>query len=116
MDDLPQSGPVSGGDVAGDDQLGAPTTDDAGQVAAALVGEHAERVARSTNAVNALIHLYRGELGRMTAYRSRLDTSANWAITTSALATTFTLGTEERSHAVFLFLMGLLYFFLHLES
>ena len=71
---------------------------------------------RSTNAVNALIHLYRGEMARMTEYRARLDTSANWAITTSALATTFALGAEEHSHATLLFIMALLYFFLHLES
>ena len=52
----------------------------------------------------------------MTAYRARLDTSTNWAITTAGLATTFTLGADDRSHAVFLFVMGLLYFFLHLEA
>jgi uncharacterized membrane protein len=73
-------------------------------------------VLQSANAVNALIHLYRGELGRMTAYRSRLDTTTNWAITSTGLAATFTLGASDRTHAVFLFVMGLLYFFLHLES
>jgi len=26
---------------------------------------------------NALVHFYRGELGRLTAYRARLDTSTN---------------------------------------
>ena len=70
----------------------------------------------TTERVNALTHLYRGELGRMTAYRTRLDTTTNWAITTSALATTFALGSGDRSHAVFIFLMLLLYFFLHLEA
>ena len=72
--------------------------------------------ARTNNAMTALVHLYRGELGRMTAYRARLDTSTNRAITTSALVTTFALGTSERSHAAFLFLMFLNYFFLHLET
>src|SRR6266536_224947 len=33
------------------------------------------QVARTANTLNALIHLYRGELGRMTAHRARLDTS-----------------------------------------
>src|SRR5215212_2461224 len=116
MDDLPQSGPVSGGDVAGDDQLGAPTTRRAGQVAAALVGEHAERVARSTNAVNALIHLYRGEMGRMTAYRARLDTTTNWAITSSGLVGTFAFGNQDVSHAALLFAMLLNVFFLFVEA
>ena len=91
-------------------------TDDAGQVAAALVGERAERVARSTNAVNALIHLYRGEMGRMTAYRTRLDTTTNWAITSSALIGTFAFGNQQVSHAALLFAMILNLFFLLLEA
>ena len=71
---------------------------------------------RANNTLNALVHLYRGELGRMTAYRARLDTSTNWAITTSGLVATFTLGSGDRSHAAFVFLMLLVYFFLHLEA
>ena len=74
------------------------------------------RVARSTNAVNALIHLYRAEVGRMTAYRSRLDTTTNWAITSSAVVATFALGDPEITHAALLFLMVLNYFFLLLEA
>src|SRR5690242_2518676 len=74
------------------------------------------RLLRSSNAINGLTHLYRGELGRMTAYRARLDTTTNWAITTTALSTTFALGGAERSHAVFLFVMAINYFFLHLEA
>lgn len=70
----------------------------------------------SGNAVNALIHLYRAEMGRMTAYRARLDTTTNWAITTSALVATFALGNETQPHTAFVFLMGINYFFLHLEA
>ena len=70
----------------------------------------------SPNRVNALIHLYRAEVGRMTAYRGRLDTTTNWAITTSGLVGTFALGNPEVSHAAFLFLMLLVYFFLLLEG
>ena len=73
-------------------------------------------VALSVNQVNALIHLYRAEVGRMTAYRARLDTTTNWAITTSGLVGTFALGNPEVSHAAFLFLMLLVYFFLMLEG
>jgi uncharacterized membrane protein len=32
-----------------------------------------------------LVHLYRGELGRMTAYRVRLDTTTNWAVGMNAV-------------------------------
>jgi uncharacterized membrane protein len=70
----------------------------------------------SSNTVNSLIHLYRGELGRMVSYRSRLDTTTNWAIVTTAAITTFALGNTEVSHSVFLFAMFLNYFFLHLEA
>jgi uncharacterized membrane protein len=70
----------------------------------------------STNEVNALIHLYRAEMGRMTAYRARLDTTTNWAITATALVTTFVFGSGEHTHVAILFLMAVNYFFLHLEA
>ncbi len=70
----------------------------------------------NSNTVNSLIHLYRGEMGRMVSYRSRLDTTTNWAIVTTAAMTTFALGNTDVSHAVLLFAMFLNYFFLHLEA
>jgi uncharacterized membrane protein len=39
--------------------------------------------------VNALIHLYRGELGEATAWRGRIDTTSHWAIVLSATALSF---------------------------
>jgi uncharacterized membrane protein len=71
---------------------------------------------RSGNAINALVHLYRAEVGRMTAYRQRLDTTTNWGITSSALVTTFALGNNQISHAAFLFLMFINFFFLVVEA
>jgi uncharacterized membrane protein len=71
---------------------------------------------RGSNETNALIHLYRGELGRMTAYRVRLDTTSNWAVVTTAGIVTFALGNEAVPHAVFLFAMLLTLFFLNLEA
>ncbi len=73
-------------------------------------------VARSSNAITGLIHLYRAEVGRLTAYRARLDTTTNWAITTSALIATFAFNNEEISHIVLLFAMLLDYFFLFVEA
>ena len=75
-----------------------------------------ERLTWSPNAVNALIHLYRADVGRMTTYRVRLDTTTNWALTSSALVATFALGNPEVTHLAFLFLMFLNYFFLYLEA
>jgi uncharacterized membrane protein len=71
---------------------------------------------RSNNAVTALVHLHRAEVGRLTAYRARMDTTTSWAITTSALITTFAYGPANISHAALLFLMLIDYFFLLLEA
>ena len=73
-------------------------------------------MSRSANTVNTLIHLYRAEVGRLTAYRTRLDTTTNWAISSSALVSTLAFGAAEMSHAALLFLLFLNYFFLHLEA
>lgn len=70
----------------------------------------------SANTANSLIHLYRAEVGKMTAYRGRLDTTTNWAIVTTAGLSSFALGNRENSHAIFLFAMFMNYFFLHLEA
>lgn len=50
----------------------------------------------------AIIHLYRGELGRMTAWRVRLDTTTNWALGTSVAVVTFALGQPRAPHAILL--------------
>src|SRR3990172_7850929 len=53
----------------------------------------------------AMVHLYRGEMQRMTVWRSRLDTTSNWAILLSTGMTTFTLGSPGIPH--FILLLGL---------
>ena len=52
----------------------------------------------------------------MTSSRQRLDTTTSWAITSSALVTTFTLGNTQISHAAILFLIFLNSFFLQVEA
>jgi len=69
----------------------------------------------SGNTAQSLIHLYRGEVGRMTAYRVRLDTSTNWAIITTAALLSYAFS-KEGTHVVILFAMLLNYFFLHVEA
>lgn len=68
-------------------------------------------VSYSTNAANALIHLYRAEVGKMTAYRQRLDMTTNWSVVTTAGLASFALGDPNNSHATFLFAMFMNYFF-----
>lgn len=71
---------------------------------------------RSPEETNSLIHLYRGELARMTSYRLRLDTTTNWAVVTTAGIVTFALGNQAVPHAVLPFAMLLTLFFLNLEA
>ncbi|MBL8096041.1 MAG: DUF2270 domain-containing protein [Anaerolineales bacterium] len=42
--------------------------------------------------INAMVHLYRGELGEATAWRGRIDTTSHWAIVLSASALSFVFG------------------------
>lgn len=54
----------------------------------------------------AMIHLYRGELGRMTTYRTRLDATTNWALGANAAIVSYGFGQEGVPH--FVFLLGIL--------
>ena len=42
-----------------------------------------------------MAHLYRGEMHRMTVWRTRIDTTSNWAVLLTIGLTTFTLGTLQ---------------------
>ena len=72
--------------------------------------------ALDASTLTALVHLYRAEVGRMTAYRQRLDTTTSWAVTSATLVTTFSLGNAQIPHAAFLFLMAVIAFFLLVEA
>lgn len=70
----------------------------------------------SSNSANALSHLFRAEVGKMTAYRQRLDMTTNWSVVTTAGLSSFAFGEPTNTHATFLFAMGMNYFFLRLEA
>ena len=63
-----------------------------------------------------LVHLYRGELGRMTMYRVRLDTTTNWAVGTSAAVISFVLGNPHAPPYVIGLAVLLDFAFVHLEA
>jgi uncharacterized membrane protein len=51
--------------------------------------------------VNAMIHLYRGELSESTAWRSRIDTTTHWAVVLSATALSFVFaGNDIERHVL----------------
>lgn len=64
----------------------------------------------------ALVHFYRGELGRLAIYRVRLDTTTNWAIGVVVAVLTFTLGNHEAPHSLLLLPYLLVTVFLFVES
>ncbi len=65
---------------------------------------------------NALIHLYRAEVARMTSYRLRLDTTTNWAVGTTAAIVSFALGNARIPHYALLLSVLLNLLFLWMES
>ncbi len=42
--------------------------------------------------ISAMVHLYRGELAEASAWRTRIDTTSNWAVVLSGTALTFVFG------------------------
>lgn len=58
-----------------------------------------DRITR-TEFVNAMVHLYRGELAEATAWRSRIDTTSHWAIVLSATALTFVFSDQASERHV----------------
>ncbi len=57
--------------------------------------------------ITALSHLYRGELYRSTVWRTRLDTTTNWAVATTGIALTVSYSSPQASPLP-LVLVGLL--------
>jgi uncharacterized membrane protein len=67
--------------------------------------------------VNALVHLYRGELGEATAWRGRIDTTSHWAIVLSATALSFVFSDNAIERHVLIPIISLFCtFFLAMEA
>ncbi|WP_087001535.1 DUF2270 domain-containing protein [Rhizobium sullae] len=65
---------------------------------------------------NTLSHYYRGELGRMTSWRDRIDRTSNWAITVVAALLSVSLSTPTAHHGVLLFGIMLISLLLLIEA
>ncbi|MBP2559079.1 putative membrane protein [Neorhizobium galegae] len=70
----------------------------------------------SAEKANVIIHYYRGELGRMTSWRDRIDRTTNWAITVVAALLSVSLSTPTSHHGVVLFAMLLISLLLLIEA
>ena len=70
----------------------------------------------SAEKANMIIHYYRGEIGRMTSWRDRIDRTSNWAMTVVAGLLSVSLSTPSSHHGVVLFAMLLITVFLLIEA
>lgn len=64
----------------------------------------------------AMVHYYRAEIQRSNVWRSRLDTTTNWAVVSVAAAVTFVFAAPENHWGVFLLIMLLTMLFLFVEA
>lgn len=61
-------------------------------------------------------HFYRGELGRTTSWRARIDRTTNWAVVLTATLLTWAFSSESRPHYVLIVGMLMVTVFLGIES
>jgi uncharacterized membrane protein len=66
--------------------------------------------------VNAMSHFYRGELGRIMIWRNRLDTTTNWAITSSTAIITISFSNAGVPHLIFFFNLAIVWMLLWIEA
>jgi len=52
--------------------------------------------------ITVMVHFYRGEIHRSTAWRQRLDATTNWAVLTTAAMLSFSFATWEHAHILLL--------------
>ena len=66
--------------------------------------------------VNTMIHFYRGELGRIMAWRQRLDVTTTWAITSTTSIITISFSLKGVPHIVFFFNIAYVWMLLWIEA
>jgi len=64
----------------------------------------------------AMVHFYRGEITRSNVWRTRLDSTTNWAVVTTGAVLTFAFGSPGNSHVVILISFLLVFLFLIIEA
>lgn len=66
--------------------------------------------------VNAMVHFYRGELGRIMIWRQRLDVTTTWAITSTTSIITVAFSFSNIPHIVFFFNLAFVWMLLWIEA
>jgi uncharacterized membrane protein len=66
--------------------------------------------------ISVMVHFYRGEIGRSTAWRERLDATTNWAVLTTAGMLSFSLADKHGEHIILLLSNLIILCYLLIES
>ena len=66
--------------------------------------------------INAMVHFYRAEMHRAQVWRTRLDTTTNWAVLTVAAMSSFAFGDPGHSHFILLLSNLMIVAFLTFEA
>ena len=64
----------------------------------------------------AMVHLYRGEVGRANTWRMRLDGTTNWAVLTTGATLSFAFSSDKNTHVMILINSLLIMFFMYIEA
>lgn len=70
----------------------------------------------ASNFATALVHLYRAEITRANAWRSRLDVTTNWAVISTGAAISFAFAQPTTHHGVIMLITVLVTLFLFIEA
>lgn len=76
----------------------------------------AARSLTATEFNTAMVHLYRGEVGRANTWRMRLDGTTNWAVLTTGATLSFAFSSEDNTHVMILINSLLIYYFMYIEA
>lgn len=66
--------------------------------------------------ISAMVHFYRGEMYRSQVWRTRLDTTTNWAVVTTAAMISFAFSSPDHKHFTLLLANALITNFLLIEA
>jgi uncharacterized membrane protein len=66
--------------------------------------------------LSVMVHFYRAEVSRSTAWRQRLDASTNWAVLTTAAMLSFTFASKEHEHIILLLTTLIIMAYLNIEA
>src|SRR5215212_4278992 len=82
----------------------------------ATVAGAAVRPLTPTEFNTAMVHLYRGEVGRANTWRMRLDGTTNWAVLTTGATLSFAFSSDKNTHVMILINSLLIFYFLYIEA